>query len=73
MALAERRRIMTRPDLDAIKARIEQFGVGKWDPINDFALSMMYIAHAREDIPALVAYIEALEAERAAWRKEGAE
>jgi hypothetical protein len=54
-----------RPDLGAIKARAEAassgpWNDGGWDVFSDS--DHAFICHAREDIPQLVSYAEALEA-----------
>lgn len=81
---------MTKPDLDAIRARVEAATYGPWAVIDDDGPSVVvsgaglthsidfllatdgkergwadaeFVAHAREDVPALLAYIEQLESD----------
>ena len=70
---------MTRPDIETIKARAEGATPGRWytggwavwdDASNDWLelhdtdADAQFIAHSREDIPEMLAYIAELEQER---------
>lgn len=63
---------MTQQRLAEIEARCEAATPGPWKPKRDFLswdCNAAFIAHARQDIPALLAEVERLGADRDAWKR----